>query len=107
MSWIIIRKATGEVVAEWYDKQRVDALNRDKYHAVPAMEYLGELNRMVREANATGVDKCKGYHWPTTGQLHNQCRNCAIRSPDQTGHNAPQWIGGLPTDPCILRIPAP
>lgn len=43
-SWVIREKATGLVIFETYDKKKVDALNTEKYEAVPILEYLAELN---------------------------------------------------------------
>lgn len=44
-SWIIRNKNTREVVAETFDRRAVDALNIEKYEAVPILEYLVSLNR--------------------------------------------------------------
>ena len=52
-SWIIRNKATGEVVMETFDEAKVDALNTEKYEAVPALEYLQELNG---QGNATATE---------------------------------------------------
>jgi hypothetical protein len=43
-SWVIKNKTTGEVIAETFDKKKVDALNIEKYEAVPIREYLASLN---------------------------------------------------------------
>ncbi len=43
-SWIIRHKATGKVIAETFSRATVDALNVEKYEAVPALEYLVSLN---------------------------------------------------------------
>jgi len=43
-SWILRNKVTKEVVTETFDKKKVDALNTDKYEAVPIKEYLSSLN---------------------------------------------------------------
>lgn len=43
-SWVIRNKETGEAVLETFDKAKVDALNTDKYEAVPIQEYLGSIN---------------------------------------------------------------
>ncbi|MCA9232891.1 MAG: diguanylate cyclase [Planctomycetales bacterium] len=42
--WIIRDKETGESVLETWDKKKVDALNTDRYEAVPAGQHLAELN---------------------------------------------------------------
>ncbi len=41
-SWIIRDRDTKAPIMETYDQRRVDALNTDKYEAVPAQQYLGE-----------------------------------------------------------------
>lgn len=43
-SWVIRNKETGEVIMETFDKKKVDALNTEKYEAVPIGEHLGGLN---------------------------------------------------------------
>lgn len=43
-SWVIRNKETGEVIMETFDKKKVDALNTDKYEAVPIAEHLGSIN---------------------------------------------------------------
>lgn len=44
-SWVISEKVTGKVIFETFDKKKVDALNTDKYVAIPILEYLASLNR--------------------------------------------------------------
>lgn len=43
-SWVIIEKSTGKVIMETFDKRKIDALNTEKYKAVPILEYLVGLN---------------------------------------------------------------
>ena len=43
-SWVIVRKATGEAVLETYDDRVAFAINKDKYRAVPILEYLVGIN---------------------------------------------------------------
>lgn len=43
-SWVIRNKATGEVMAETFDSKKVDALNKEKYEAVPVNQHLAEIN---------------------------------------------------------------
>ncbi|MGP9790711.1 PLxRFG domain-containing protein [Roseinatronobacter sp. NSM] len=50
-SWVIRNKDTGEVVMETTDQKKVDALNTEKYEAVPIREYLASLNNQ----NASGA----------------------------------------------------
>jgi hypothetical protein len=47
-SWVIVRVATGEAIAETYLQHVAEAINRDKYKAVPVGEYLGQLNRRIK-----------------------------------------------------------
>ncbi len=43
-SWVIREKATGKVILETFDKAKVDALNTEKYEAVPIVEHLSGLS---------------------------------------------------------------
>ena len=43
-SWVIKNKQTGEVIMETFDKKKVEALNTDKYVAVPIKEHLASPN---------------------------------------------------------------
>jgi hypothetical protein len=43
-SWVVREKATGKVLFETFDQNKVDALNIEKYEAVPILEYLSSLN---------------------------------------------------------------
>jgi predicted RNA methylase len=43
-SWVLREKATGKVVMETFDRKKVEALNTEKYEAVPIGEYLASLN---------------------------------------------------------------
>lgn len=43
-SWVIKNKLTGEIVMETFDQKKVDALNTEKYVAVPILEHLQGLN---------------------------------------------------------------
>lgn len=44
-SWAIRNKETGELMMETFDKKKVDALNTEKYEAVPVAEHLASLNK--------------------------------------------------------------
>ena len=44
-SWVVKRKADGQVMFETFDKAKVDALNTEKYEAVPIQEHLAGLNK--------------------------------------------------------------
>lgn len=43
-SWVIREKVTGKVIAETFDRAKVDALNTERYEAVPALQHLQEIN---------------------------------------------------------------
>lgn len=47
-SWVIRNKETGDVIMETFDPKKVDALNVEKYEAVPIITYLGELNAKIK-----------------------------------------------------------
>lgn len=44
-SWVIREKGTGRVILETFDKKKVDALNTQKYEAVPIREHLAGLSQ--------------------------------------------------------------
>lgn len=44
-SWVIRNKETGDVIMETFDQKKVDALNTEKYEAVPVAEHLASLNK--------------------------------------------------------------
>lgn len=50
-SWIIREKDGGKVILETFDKKKVDALNTEKYEAIPAYEYLTQLNEQIKKGN--------------------------------------------------------
>jgi len=56
-SWVIREKSTGNVILETFDRKKVDALNTEKYEAVPIGEYLGGLNRATEPAGLTAPTK--------------------------------------------------
>lgn len=56
-SWVIRNKETGEVIAETFDRKKVDALNRDKYEAVPIAQHLRELNQKIKQDAEPQPDK--------------------------------------------------
>lgn len=51
-SWVIRNRETGEVLFETWSRSIVEALNTAKYEAVPIQEYLGALNRAIKEADS-------------------------------------------------------
>ena len=60
MSWIICRKSDGKAIVEVWTQSTLEHINRDKYEAIPARQYLEELNaklrteRQLREAQIVG-----------------------------------------------------
>jgi hypothetical protein len=47
-SWVIKNKQTGEVILETFDPAKVQALNRDKYEAVPIADHLASLSQSAQ-----------------------------------------------------------
>jgi hypothetical protein len=48
-SWIIVDKQTREAVMVTFNQATADALNRDKFDVLPALEYLQQLNRSLNK----------------------------------------------------------
>ena len=48
-SWIVTRNDTGAAVLETHSRKVADAINRDRYTVQTAAQYLGALNRKIRE----------------------------------------------------------
>ena len=44
-SWFVVDKATGKPVMETFEARTADAINRNKYDVVPAIDWLASLNR--------------------------------------------------------------
>jgi hypothetical protein len=67
MSWVIIRRDSGEAVCELYDKDVIAKLNTEKYQAVEALEYLCALHEKIKNQGDIG-----------DGQIFNQAlKSCA------------------------------
>lgn len=49
-SWVITRKASGEVIGEFYDRSIVARFNPDTCLIETALAYLQRINRAIREA---------------------------------------------------------
>ena len=47
-SWVIVDKATGNGIAETFLKHVAEAVNVNKYRAVPIQEYLADLNARIK-----------------------------------------------------------
>ncbi len=48
-SWVIINKATGNPLLETFNPAYIQALNTERYKAVPIMEYLTTLNANIKK----------------------------------------------------------
>lgn len=46
-SWVICERDTGRTVYETYSPELVARINRERYIAVPVLEYLQSLNRQI------------------------------------------------------------
>jgi hypothetical protein len=44
-SWVIVRKADGDVLFETYNRSLIAKLNTERYEAIPILQYLYSLNR--------------------------------------------------------------
>ena len=44
-SWVVVDKASNAALFETFSQRIADAINTDKYRAVPILEYLQSLNR--------------------------------------------------------------
>jgi hypothetical protein len=51
-SWIIINKATRQAVFETFNENTAKAVNTRLYEAIPALQYLQQLNRSIKEAQS-------------------------------------------------------
>lgn len=56
-SWVIKNKDTGEIIMETFDKAKVDALNTDKYEAVPILKHLQSLNESAKPTESKAPEK--------------------------------------------------
>ena len=75
-SWIIIDRETGRAVFETWNRTTAEAINADKYAALPAKEYLASLNApaklltvaeaydMARDAQTVFEDALKAEYGP-------------------------------------------
>lgn len=50
-SWVIREKSSGNVVMETFDRKKVEALNTEKFDAVPIAEHLASLNQKKPASN--------------------------------------------------------
>lgn len=47
-SWMIIEKATGNVICETFNQNHVRQINTEKYEAIDAYDYLLNLNKKLK-----------------------------------------------------------
>lgn len=45
-SWIIVRKADRQAIAETFKSYVAEAINKDKYEAVPVAEWLSNVGKV-------------------------------------------------------------
>jgi len=50
VSWIIVNKVTGAAVFETFNENTAKAVNEKLYRAMPALEYLQQLNKALTNA---------------------------------------------------------
>lgn len=62
MSWVIREKSTGKAVAETFDRRKVDALNAERYEAVPIAQHLAEVNDPSSRAGQAARQYQPGEH---------------------------------------------
>jgi hypothetical protein len=48
-SWVIVRKSDGESVCETFSRKFAEAVNQERYDVLTAADYLGRLNKKIRE----------------------------------------------------------
>jgi hypothetical protein len=56
-SWIIIKKETNEILFETYNSVMLKKINKEKYKAVPIIEYLNDLNKKIKKENIKEFNK--------------------------------------------------
>jgi hypothetical protein len=49
-SWVIVRKITGEAIAETFLRHVAEAVNREAFDVMPIGEWLALINQRTREA---------------------------------------------------------
>lgn len=48
-SWIAVDRDTGKAVAELFTRRVAEHINQERYEVLTAAQYLGRLNRSIRE----------------------------------------------------------
>ncbi|WDZ77953.1 hypothetical protein PWG15_05465 [Ensifer adhaerens] len=67
-SWVIRERANGRVILETFDRRKVDALNTEKYEAIPVQQHLAEVNRSA-SGSAEAVRQEGGSARPGTREV--------------------------------------
>jgi hypothetical protein len=49
-SWVVSDKTTGRALVEIFDRDRAEAVNRDKFLVEPITQYLARMNREIKTA---------------------------------------------------------
>lgn len=52
-SWVIVDKETRKAVKETFDKSEAEKVDTEKFDVLPAQEYLGKLNKEIKEKQST------------------------------------------------------
>lgn len=47
-SWVIVRLSDGEAMFETFNRRIAEAINRDRYKAVPILQHLQTLNASIK-----------------------------------------------------------
>ncbi len=47
-SWVVIERATGNVIWEIFDRRTAEAINQSKYHLMTIGDYLGYQNWAIQ-----------------------------------------------------------
>jgi hypothetical protein len=100
-SWVVVDKATGKGVMETSEEKTAQAVNRERYDVIPALEYLQNYNRAVREAG--GVEPATVTHPPRDVTT----RPAATTEPAQPERvAAPQQVTPPPAPPAEAQVEA-
>ena len=51
-SWIIVNRTTRQAVFETFNENTAKAVNTRLYEAIPALQYLQQINRTIKEMTA-------------------------------------------------------
>jgi len=93
-SWVIKNKETGEVILETFDREKVKALNKAKYEAVPILEHLQSLNGKPKPAPAPA---------PTTGTNANG-QDVNLQNRNRGSAASVAQMTAIARDPDYLRL---